>query len=320
MMDISRIDNAVHDGTLAQQPGPRRRRRARPRSAAGACICSASSATAASTPRSSHLLALIGVAKNARRPGRRARVPRRARRAAGHRAGVLGAGRARSWRRAGRHRHRLRTLLGDGPRQPLGARRAGYRAIVEAPAPRAATALEGVERSYAARQDRRVRGAVRRRRLRRRPRGRRGPPLQLPPRSCARAHARPRASPAFDGFARAEARALRRALRLHDDVRRAPSACPIAFPQGDVRRTSSRRSSPRAGLKQFRCAETEKYAHVTYFFNGGREEPFDGEDRKMLPSPKDVATYDKKPEMSAAAVADGRGRGDRAAASTTSCS
>jgi 2,3-bisphosphoglycerate-independent phosphoglycerate mutase len=60
----------------------------------------------------------------------------------------------------------------------------------------------------------------------------------------------------------------------------------------------------RAGLKQFRCAETEKYAHVTYFFNGGREAPFDGEDRKMLPSPKEVATYDQKPEMSAAGVAD----------------
>jgi 2,3-bisphosphoglycerate-independent phosphoglycerate mutase len=59
----------------------------------------------------------------------------------------------------------------------------------------------------------------------------------------------------------------------------------------------------RAGLRQFRCAETEKYAHVTYFFNGGREEPFDGEDRKMTPSPRDVATYDQKPEMSAAGVA-----------------
>src|SRR5580704_1638798 len=59
----------------------------------------------------------------------------------------------------------------------------------------------------------------------------------------------------------------------------------------------------RAGLTQFRCAETEKYAHVTYFFNGGREEPFAGEERKMLPSPKDVATYDAKPEMSAAGVA-----------------
>lgn len=52
-------------------------------------------------------------------------------------------------------------------------------------------------------------------------------------------------------------------------------------------------------LKQFRIAETEKYAHVTYFFNGGREEPFTGEDRVVIPSPK-VATYDEKPEMAAA--------------------
>ncbi len=59
-----------------------------------------------------------------------------------------------------------------------------------------------------------------------------------------------------------------------------------------------------AGLRQFRCAETEKYAHVTYFFNGGIEKAFAGEDRKMIPSPKDVSTYDKKPEMSAFAVAD----------------
>jgi 2,3-bisphosphoglycerate-independent phosphoglycerate mutase len=60
----------------------------------------------------------------------------------------------------------------------------------------------------------------------------------------------------------------------------------------------------RAGLTQYRCAETEKYAHVTYFFNGGREEPFPGEERTMIPSPKDVATYDQKPQMSAAAVGD----------------
>ena len=51
-------------------------------------------------------------------------------------------------------------------------------------------------------------------------------------------------------------------------------------------------------LKQFHLAETEKYAHVTYFFNGGREEPFPGEERLLIPSPK-VATYDLKPEMSA---------------------
>mmetsp|Transcript_12835 Transcript_12835/g.15512 ORF Transcript_12835/g.15512 Transcript_12835/m.15512 type:complete len:512 (-) Transcript_12835:212-1747(-) len=57
------------------------------------------------------------------------------------------------------------------------------------------------------------------------------------------------------------------------------------------------------GLKQYHCAETEKYAHVTFFFNGGREDPFEGEERQMIPSPK-VATYDLQPEMSSSAVAD----------------
>jgi len=58
------------------------------------------------------------------------------------------------------------------------------------------------------------------------------------------------------------------------------------------------------GLKQLRTAETEKYAHVTYFFNGGIEEPFEGEDRLMVPSPQ-VPTYDQAPEMSAAEVTRG---------------
>jgi 2,3-bisphosphoglycerate-independent phosphoglycerate mutase len=56
-------------------------------------------------------------------------------------------------------------------------------------------------------------------------------------------------------------------------------------------------------LKNLRCAETEKYAHVTYFFNGGVEKPFGGEERILVPSPK-VPTYDLKPEMSAAGIAD----------------
>ena len=57
-------------------------------------------------------------------------------------------------------------------------------------------------------------------------------------------------------------------------------------------------------LTQFRVAETEKYAHVTFFFNGGREKPFRGEDRELIASPREVATYDLKPEMSAFAVAE----------------
>ena len=59
-----------------------------------------------------------------------------------------------------------------------------------------------------------------------------------------------------------------------------------------------------AGLKQLRIAETEKYAHVTFFFNGGVETPFPGEERCLIPSPKEVATYDQKPEMSVFLVAD----------------
>ncbi|HEY3245622.1 MAG TPA: 2,3-bisphosphoglycerate-independent phosphoglycerate mutase [Phycisphaerae bacterium] len=58
------------------------------------------------------------------------------------------------------------------------------------------------------------------------------------------------------------------------------------------------------GLRQFRCAETEKYPHVTFFFNDYRDEPFPGEERLLVPSPRDVSTYDQKPEMSAEPVTD----------------
>lgn len=61
----------------------------------------------------------------------------------------------------------------------------------------------------------------------------------------------------------------------------------------------------RAGRTQFRCAETEKFAHVTFFFNDYREQPFDGESRLLVPSPREVTTYDQKPEMSAPQVCDG---------------
>lgn len=78
---------------------------------------------------------------------------------------------------------------------------------------------------------------------------------------------------------------------------------PIAFPK-EVYPDIFPEVLAKAGFTQFRCAETEKYAHVTYFFNGGREEPFAGEERVMIPSSKEVTTYDHKPEMSAAGVAD----------------
>ena len=71
----------------------------------------------------------------------------------------------------------------------------------------------------------------------------------------------------------------------------------VAFPADNVDEPLAKILSDR-GLKQFHTAETEKYAHVTFFFNGGRETPYPGEDRLLVPSPK-VATYDLKPEMSA---------------------
>jgi 2,3-bisphosphoglycerate-independent phosphoglycerate mutase len=73
---------------------------------------------------------------------------------------------------------------------------------------------------------------------------------------------------------------------------------PIAFPQLEMTNLLGGVLS-NAGLTQLRIAETEKYAHVTFFFNGGVETPFPGEERCLIPSPKEVATYDQKPEMSA---------------------
>jgi 2,3-bisphosphoglycerate-independent phosphoglycerate mutase len=78
--------------------------------------------------------------------------------------------------------------------------------------------------------------------------------------------------------------------------------CPVAFGEQTVPDTLAETLSV-AGLRQLHAAETEKYAHVTYFFNGGVEEPWDGEERILVPSPRDVASYDLKPQMSAPEVA-----------------
>jgi 2,3-bisphosphoglycerate-independent phosphoglycerate mutase len=85
--------------------------------------------------------------------------------------------------------------------------------------------------------------------------------------------------------------------RYRDDF-----AFPVAFPEHEVRQVMAEVLAGR-GLRQLHAAETEKYAHVTYFFNGGREEPFEGETRILVPSPRDVPSYDHRPEMSAAEVA-----------------
>ncbi|WXA83218.1 2,3-bisphosphoglycerate-independent phosphoglycerate mutase [Pendulispora rubella] len=175
-----------------------------------------------------------------------------------------------------------------------------YRAIVSASAPRFATALEGVSASYAVKKtDEFVEPIV----------------------VGDYAGVRPGDVGLHFNFRPDRARELTRALAMKDfdsfdrggDVPFTEYACmttydsklglPIAFPKETYPEIFPEVIA-RAGLTQFRCAETEKYAHVTYFFNGGREEVFPGEERKMIPSPKDVPTYDHKPEMSARAVAE----------------
>ena len=78
---------------------------------------------------------------------------------------------------------------------------------------------------------------------------------------------------------------------------------PVAFPPHEPETTLAEVISEH-GMRQLHVAETEKYAHVTYFFNGGREEAWDGEDRRLVDSVRDVPTYDHKPEMSARGIAD----------------
>ena len=104
---------------------------------------------------------------------------------------------------------------------------------------------------------------------------------------------------AFDGFDREKLDNLYFATMTPYD---SDFDVPVAFDRLNLTDTLGEVISRRGG-KQLRVAETEKYAHVTYFFSGGREEPFDGEDRLLVPSPK-VKTYDLQPEMSAPEVAD----------------
>jgi 2,3-bisphosphoglycerate-independent phosphoglycerate mutase len=79
--------------------------------------------------------------------------------------------------------------------------------------------------------------------------------------------------------------------------------CPVAFGEQDVGETMAEVLAEH-GVRQLHVAETEKYAHVTYFFNGGREGEWTGEKRILVPSPRDVPSYDRKPEMSAHEVAE----------------
>ena len=119
-------------------------------------------------------------------------------------------------------------------------------------------------------------------------------------------------APDFAGFRRARPPALAGAVGLTSYSAELDRRLGVLLPPRPSAATLGEVLA-RAGLAQLRIAETEKYAHVTFFFNGGREEPFAGEERILVPSPR-VATYDRKPEMAArevcerlvAAIAGGR--------------
>jgi 2,3-bisphosphoglycerate-independent phosphoglycerate mutase len=107
--------------------------------------------------------------------------------------------------------------------------------------------------------------------------------------------------PAFDGFARARRIVLSALVTLTEYSADLPVTA-VAFPPQSLHNSLGEYLAT-LGLHQLRIAETEKYAHVTFFFSGGREAPYPGEERILVPSPK-VATYDLKPEMSCPEVTD----------------
>ncbi|MDQ3721091.1 MAG: 2,3-bisphosphoglycerate-independent phosphoglycerate mutase, partial [Actinomycetota bacterium] len=112
----------------------------------------------------------------------------------------------------------------------------------------------------------------------------------------ARQLTRALAEPGFDGFDRGGAPAVERLATLAEYQEGWPY--PVAFPPARPEVTLASVLSER-GVEQLHVAETEKYAHVTYFFNGGEEAEHPGEERRLVDSPRDVPTYDRKPEMSA---------------------
>jgi 2,3-bisphosphoglycerate-independent phosphoglycerate mutase len=116
----------------------------------------------------------------------------------------------------------------------------------------------------------------------------------------AREMTRALAEPNFDEFSRAGGPTLEMTTMTSY---RKEWPYPVAFPERRPEITLAQTIAD-AGGRQLHVAETEKYAHVTYFFNGGREGELDGEEQRLVESARDVATYDLKPEMSAAAAAD----------------
>ena len=300
LMDITKIDNAVFDGTLRRN-GVIGEVVKKAREKAGRLHLLGLVSDGGVHSSIGHLAALVDVAAGSRVPvvvhafldGRDV-MPGTAPRYIAEVERMLAAGAGKIGTVAGRYWGMDRDNRWDRVQR-------SYEAIVHAAGPRVGAAGLGIESSYAAgKTDEFVEPFVV------------GDYAGVAPIDAAlhfnfrpdraRELTRALAAPAFDGFPRQGGLApfdgRYACMTTYDST----LELPVAFPKETYPNILPELVA-RLGLRQFRCAETEKYAHVTYFFNGGRENPFDGEDRTMIPSPKDVATYDQKPEMSAAAVA-----------------
>ena len=173
-----------------------------------------------------------------------------------------------------------------------------YDLLVHGRAPhRAPSGVEAVRQAYRARRDRRVHHPGAGGRLRgMHPARRLGVRVQLPPGPDAPDQLVPWRRLGFGEIDRGGAPAVERYATMtqyEEDF-----DYPVAFPPERPSVTLPRVLAER-GVRQLHVAETEKYAHVTYFFSCGEEQPFEGERRELVPSPRDVPTYDFKPEMSA---------------------
>lgn len=300
MMDISRIDNAVYEGTLANsEPIEHVVRLAK--EAGGRLHLFGLVSDGGVHSSLVHLFALVGAAKKAGVPvvvhafldGRDVQPGTAPRYVAELERQLSGAGRIGTV--AGRYWGMDRDNRWERVER-------SYRAIAEGEAPRRDSAQQGIEESYAnGKTDEFVepfvvgdyRGIEA---------NDVGIHFNFRP-DRARELTRALAIPDFGHFTRRGGKAPLEGRYVCMTTYDGSLDLPVAFPKESYANVFPEIVS-RLGYKQFRCAETEKYAHVTYFFNGGREAPFEGEDRKMLASPKDVPTYDKKPEMSARAVAE----------------
>ncbi|MDP9150401.1 MAG: 2,3-bisphosphoglycerate-independent phosphoglycerate mutase [Myxococcota bacterium] len=300
MMDIARIDNAVHDGTLASNAviGDVVQKAKDSRGRLHLLGLVSDGGVHSSLV---HVFALIDVAKRVGVPvvvhafldGRDVQ-PGTAPRFIALLEAQLAGGAGRVGTIAGRYWGMDRDNRWERVHR-------SYLAIADAQAPRVVTAQDGIERSYAAsKTDEFVEPFVAGDYDGVRP-GDTALHFNFRP-DRARELTRALALSPFEDFARSSVRAPFEGRYACMTTYDGSFGLPIAFPKESYPNIFPELVA-KAGMKQFRCAETEKYAHVTYFFNGGRESPFEGEERKMLPSPKEVATYDLKPEMSAAAVA-----------------